>query len=266
GRGGACGGGATILVRHGERRHAGSSRWRARRGRRHVPGVELRPFRKLAPVAVRLHQAIDLRLVCGVVVLDRPQLDAVAGEIERGKDVELAAFGIQADIVDVLRRIAFAEQVVEGNCGEADGRMLATRRRMPVLLGITADARELVVLRAPERYLLAAGRRDATKMDARGSSGPQGLAMHRVGFDQDPGPAECLFQQIAVAPLDAVGGADVDEKTLAPETGPMQRPNVLPELRLGRPAPAKHVAHERKAFGADERIGAASYEVMRESL
>jgi hypothetical protein len=76
----------------------------------------------------------------------------------------------------------------------------------------------------------------------------------QTGFVQYAVPAELAFEQAGIAEIDAVGGAEFDEITVALMPRLMENPKVLAKLGIGL-AVADEVAHEQSV-----RVGGVANE------
>jgi hypothetical protein len=96
-----------------------------------------------------------------------------------------------------------------------------------------------------EGHALAAAAEDATQIDSGLSVLPERGVPRRIRLRQYAAPAEFAFEQTGIAEIDAIGGAEFDEITVALMPRLMENPEVLVKLRK-RFAVADEIAHEQR--------------------
>src|SRR6202035_4125413 len=104
---------------------------------------------------------------------------------------------------------------------------------------------ELGMFGCGEGHALAAAAEDATPVDRGFPVLPERGMPGGVRLRKNAAPAELAFEQTGIAQIDAVGGAEFDEITVALMPRLMENPKVLAKLRK-RFAVADEVAHEQR--------------------
>lgn len=200
-----------------------------------VPVIELSDLRPDLRVPVPLEQGIDLVSSLGKIVVDSEQPDIPSVEIEAAQYLQLGAFGVHRDIVDVGRSPRLRQEIVEADRLDANRLGIALSHRFEIVQSFDrCYPRKAPMPGRKEIDCLTRSRVDTFAAYEASPVPSQGFAKVGVRFGHDPRPFVRPFQKVGIATVEPVGGAELDKKTaLFPVRAP-QDPCVLQEFA---PAP-----------------------------